>query len=299
MTNNHNYAFLLGLLLITIVSCKGDRTNSITQGSLNEAKLLFSSGFEKGVYIDTSVVPDSEDFRFIRGTDLETGDSWPIDVLGASESGIHYIDDDNQNAIYSEIQSVKGHDGNQTKALYSIENYDIGVTQNPYEILNIVDGRKDLYVKYWMKLDSSSLNQIDKWRALFEYKTIGYAKGTGFRLIAFIYTDIQGTPFWHFQGDENPTTAIWEVDNTDIPVPMNQWFSTEFYWHWSEGKDGKVFWKINGQLVAKHIGPTTRNAQPIDFIILTQLYGDANPKFQWIDDIEIWDGLPLSNKVVN
>jgi len=283
------------LLLILCVSCgKSTQTDEIEVPgpAAGKATLLFSSGFENGVFFDDAIVPDFLDFRYIKGTDNETGFSWPINILGATESAIHYIDDDNLNAVFSEIQTVEDRNGNQTKALYSIENYDIGVTQSPYEILNIVNGNKDLYIRYWMKLDASSLGQIDKWRALFEYKTKDYANGSGFRLIAFIYTDEQGLPYWHFQGDQNPTTPIWEIDNTSIPVPSDEWFLTEFYWHWSEGDDGIVSWKINGLLVGENIGPTTRNSKPIDFIILTQIYGDANPKFQWVDDIEIWDGLP-------
>ncbi len=57
-------------------------------------------------------------------------------------------------------------------------------------------------------------------------------------------------------------------------------------------RDGRALWRVNGQVVGDHYGPTTRNNRPIDFIMLTQIYGDANPKYQWIDDIEIWDGLP-------
>ena len=255
-------------------------------------RLLFKSGFESGVYIDSTAYENSEDYRYIKGTDNETGFSWPINILGASESSLHYIDDDNHQAIQSEIQSIIGHNGDNTKALYSIENYDLGITQNPYEILNIQEGRKDLYIKYWMKMDSASLFQTDMWRAIFEYKTKDYEKNDGFRLIAFIYTDDDGVPYWHFQGDKNPQSPIWEIDNKTVPIPIDKWFLTEFYWHWSEGDDGRALWKINGKVIGDHYGPTTRNSKPIDFIMLTQIYGDANPKYQWIDDIEIWDKIP-------
>jgi hypothetical protein len=190
---------------------------------------------------------------------------------------------------------VIGHNGNQTIALYQQENYNLDVTQCPYEILDVKDGESDLYIRYWMKLDSVSLKKSNMWRALFEYKTKLYDEGNGdgFRLIAFIYTDENDTvPFWHWQGDSNPDNPIWEIDNKEIPVPVNKWFLTEFYWHWSEGNDGRALWKIDGQVIGDHYGPTTRNSQPIDFIILNQIYGDSNPKHQWIDDIEIWDGIP-------
>ncbi len=283
----------LGILfsfLIVFNSCTEDYSNEVPE----KPKLLFSSGFEGGVYIDQTIDEYAEDYRFIRGTDSETGYSWPIDILGSSSySGLHYIADNNHQAINAEIQTVIGHNGDSTRALFQLENYEYrDDTQCPYEILDIKDGRKDLYVKYWMKIDSSSLKQIDKWRALFEYKTKDYANGNGFRLISYIYTDEEGNPFWHWQGDADPEHPIWEIDNKKIPVRANEWFMAEYYWHWSESNEGRALWRINGEVVGDHYGPTTKNSKPIDFIMLTQIYGDGNPKYQWIDDIEIWDKLP-------
>ncbi len=260
--------------------------------SKEEAKLLFSSGFEQGVFIDQTIITNSEDYRFIRGEDKESGFSWPIDILGASDSSLHYVDSDNFKAVKSDIQTVIGHDGKPTKALFSIQNYNTSYTQNPYEILNIKDGKSDLYIRYWIKLDSQSLQKPDMWRTFFEYKTKDYANGDGFRLISFIYTDADGIPYWHWQGDATPQNPIWEIDNKKVAVPMDKWFLTEFYWHWSDGDNGRALWQINGKVVGDHRGATTRNAKPIDFIMLTQIYGNANPKYQWVDDIEIWDGLP-------
>jgi len=277
------------LLFITLsflmASCGGGSSDSKQSSN---ATLLFKSGFEG----DISIAKAVDGYRAIIGTDSETGFSWPIDILGAKGSSLHFIDDDNYQAVNSEIQTVTGHDGKPSKVLYSVENYVRDATQNPYEILDITDGRKDLYIKYWIKLDADSLSQVDKWRTFFEWKTKDYADGSGFRLISFIYTDDDGVPYWHWQGDKNPETPIWEIDNRDIPVPKNEWFLTEFFWHWSESGDGRALWKINGKVVGDHRGATTRNSKPIDFIMLTQIYGDANPKHQWIDDIEIWDGLP-------
>lgn len=273
------------ILLFTVSSCKKNTTSETPV-------LLFKSGFEGSVYIDNMAYLDEEDYRYIKGVDSETGYSWPIDILGATGSAMHYIDDDNHQAVFAELQTVIGHEGTPTQALYMQENYASGVTQCPYEILEIQDGRKDLYIKYWVKLDSASLTQPDKWRALFEYKTKGYANKTGFRLISFIYTDENGNPYWHFQGDKTPEKPLWEVDNTSIPVPINEWFEMEVYWHFGNKKEGSATWKVNGQEIASVQDQTTRNNKPIDFVILTQIYGDGNPKHQWVDDIEIWEGKP-------
>ncbi len=277
--------YLFPLLAVLFVSACQPSSAEPPRGP---AKLLFSSGFE-GVTLE----PLKDGYQTITGTDTVTGFRWPISILGAPESGLHMINHDNQQALRNEIQTVTGHDGRPTRALYSVENYaHHGDTQSPYEILDITDGRRDLYIRYWIKLDSRSLTQPNKWRTFFEWKTKGYANGSGFRLISFIYTDDDGKPYWVWQGDRNPEHPIWEIENRKIPVPMGKWFLTEFYWHWSEGKDGRALWRINGQVVGDHFGPTTRNHKPVDFIMLTQIYGNANPKHQWVDDIEIWDGLP-------
>ena len=285
-------------VIFTIISCKPEITSSNKIPA--EPKLLFSSGFEGDVYLGP--FPErGGDFQPILGKDTETGYSWPIDILGATESALHPIPDrnnNNPNALVNEIQTVIGHTGDSTKALYNYEAYyeNVGVTQCPYEILNIKEGAKDLYIRYWIKLDSASLTQPDMWRTFFEWKSQGYAIRNGFRLISFIYTDSDGIPYWHFQGDKFPRKRIWEIDNKTVPVPMNEWFLTEFYWHWSEGEDGRALWRVNGQVIGDHYGPSTRRSKPIDFIMITQIYGNANPKYQWIDDIEIWDGIPEKYK---
>ncbi len=277
----------IGLIITLLSACKKESPNPLEQTPV----LLFKSGFEGDVYIDNTAYEDNEEYRFIRGTDNETGFSWPINILGASESALHYIDDDNHQAVLAELQTVIGHEGNQTTALYQQENYNTDVTQCPYEILDIKDGTKDLYIKFWIKLDSASLYKPNMWRTYFEWKSKKYAKGRGFRLISFIYTDDDGIPYWSFQGDKNPEHPIWEIDNKDVPVPVNEWFMNEFYWHWSEGDDGIALWKVNGQIIGEHYGPTTRNGNPVDFIMIGQIYGNSNPKYQWVDDIEIWNTL--------
>lgn len=81
-----------------------------------EPQLLFASGFE-----GTSTAPQVDDLVPIVGQDTVTGNSWPITVLGASGSGIHFIQDDNRQAVDTRIVEVIGHTGRRTRALYSEE----------------------------------------------------------------------------------------------------------------------------------------------------------------------------------
>lgn len=295
---------ILSLIVLVLVgSCsRSDEPNEpdIGSGGAIETipgELLFSSGFEGETYL-SGPNPGSEsqlwpDYEFIRGADNSTGYSWPIRILGSNFSGIHRIDDDGGAAIDNSIEQVLGYQGQETKALFQRVNYDILATQTPYQINNIAENPEALYFRYRMKTDNTALMGPNKWRAIWEYKTDNYGTSNdGFRMIAFMQTDSQGTPHWVFQGDTSPTNPVWQVKNYEIPVPLNEWFQVEYYIQWSAGSDGYAFMKVNGQLVGEHIGATTVNADDLDFIILTQVYGNSHPMHQWVDDIEIWDGLP-------
>jgi len=277
--------FSLPLLL---AACQTDPSGA--QTSAGPAELLFASGFENGVNLEAP----GEDYQRLVGRDSSTGFSGPVRILGARGSALHPIDHDNHKAVSARIETVTGHDGSPTRALYQEMAYEVGdcCTQMPYEILDIKDGRRDLYVRFWIKLDGASLHKPDMWRTFFEWKSRDYESGNGFRMISFVYSDESGKPYFSFQGDRDPQNQLWEIDNRKIPVPEDEWFLNEFYWHWSEGSDGRAVWRVNGQVVGDHSGPTTRNGKPIDFIMFSQIYGDSSPKHQWFDDIEIWSDWP-------
>lgn len=277
--------YILALLLFA--SCNKDGgTDSLP----STPQLLFRSGFEGSTYVDE--IKDS--YQVVRGKDDETGFSWPIKILGSNFSGIHRIEDDGGAAIENYMDIVEGVNGTQTTTLYQRVNYDIGVTQTPYQINNIRENPRELYMSYWMKIDDTSLNGPDNWRAIWEYKTKKYntSRTDGFRMIAFIATDDSGTPHWLLQGDINPTEPIWQVRNYQVPIPREEWFKVEYYLKWSEDSDGYASMQVNGNLVAEHYGATTNKGDNLDFIILTQVYGNTHPMHQWIDDVEIWSGLP-------
>jgi len=278
--------------------------------STQAQNLLFKSGFEKDVYLDSNLI-DEDGFsaeQWIYGTDEETGFTWPIQVLGGT-GRLHLIGYDEHKALKNDIITVLGHNGDSTKALSMYQPYIAGdsIGQCPYSINDITEGTSDLYIKYWIKISEDWLETIGtrgSWRTFFEWKSKDYRFGTGFRLISYIYSDKgSNVPYWHWQGDANPGAPSWEIDNKDIPVPIGEWFLTEFYWHWSEDNDGQTLWKVNGEVVGDHYGPTTRNSKPIDFIMLTQIYGITDDgdtsisKLQWIDDIEIWDTIPSTTRV--
>lgn len=278
--------YVLGLLTV-LASCQ---TNEPIEISSTSPQLLFKSGFEEGTVISEI----QESYQVIRGTDEETGFRWPIQILGSNFAGIHRIQDDNGPAIDNYLENLTGPFGQETTALFQRVNYNIGVTQSPYQINGIKENPKELFMTYWMKTDDTSLNGADKWRALWEFKTDNYNENNqnGFRMISFMVTDNNGELYWLFQGDKNPTEPIWQVVNRTVPVIRNEWFKVSYYIRWSTESNGYASMSINDEIIAEHNGPTTSNDDDMNFIILTQVYGNTYPMHQWIDDIEIWNGIP-------
>lgn len=284
------YSLFTVLLSIACSSNKGE-TDLETETD-KDPTLLFKSGFE-GV----SLTETQYEYQYIIGTDTETGFTWPPDILGSGiniePSGIHNVSDDNGAAISNDLEVIIGPFGNETTTLFQRINYDVQVTQAPYQINDIQENPDDLYISYWMKTDNTSVQGSDTWRAIWEYKTNNYATYTdGFRMIAFMATDIRGNPYWMLQGDTSPENPIWQVSNTEIPLILGEWFKVEYHIKWSNGDDGYASMKVNGQLIGEHFGVTTSKNDDLDFIMLTQVYGSNYPMHQWVDDIEIWDGVP-------
>lgn len=277
-------------ILIILAACQKNDTLRVHSST---SELLFKSGFEDGTYISQT----QDNYQVIRGTDSETGFTWPIRILGSDFGGIHRIQDDNGAAIDNYLENLTGPSGNETTALFQRVSYDIGVTQSPYQINNIKENPTELYMTYWLKTDDTSLLGPDKWRAMWEFKTKNYNEnnGDGFRMISFMATDNNGELHWLFQGDKNPTEPIWQVRNNTVPVIRNEWFKVSYYIKWSTTSTGYASMSINNEVIAEHNGPTTSNSDDMDFIILTQVYGNTHPMHQWIDDIEIWNGIPPAN----
>lgn len=277
-------------IVVFMAACQKDDPLEIRPST---PQLLFKSGFEEGTFI--SDIQDN--YQVIRGTDSETDFTWPIRILGSNFAGIHRIQDDNGPAIDNYLENITGRSGTETTALFQRVNYDIGVTQTPYQINNLKKNPIELYMSYWMKTDDTSLNGPDKWRALWEFKTKNYNSNSsnGFRMISFMATDREGELYWLFQGDKTPTEPIWQVVNKTVPVIRNEWFKVSYYIKWSTTSDGYASMSINDEVIAEHNGPTTSNSDDMDFIILTQVYGNTHPMHQWVDDIEIWDRIPTGN----
>jgi hypothetical protein len=278
------------------VSMLGRSVSGYSRSARHEpAKLLFKSNFGSGVTITGPRVWGSIWAQDITGQDA--GFSWPpsfwqgtgvVQELVSSRLDAHSY-------VRAEIVRVTGRDGRPTRALFQqILRTDSDATQIPYYLTNLVEDG-DLFVRYWIKLqpDLASVIGPNFWRVLFEWKT-----KSDYRFALYVYTDARGTPYWFAHGDnvagELPYREFWRQSDQRLPVPQGQWFQLEVFWHRSTDPSGRIWASVNGHVIVDHRGPNYGSrGDPIDRIMLTQVYGKAG-YYQWVSDIEIWNGFPDS-----
>lgn len=207
-----------------------------------------------------------------------------------------------------------------------------GATQNPYVAEPSGTGN-DLYLSYWLKFQDdleTLMGQCDpvapdhlnigrQWRMVFEWKTRG-----DYRVILQVQRDRDATScaftgplYWAVAGDNDancenyyepgslcpPPTSHWTAPTTSVGVPINEWFKVEVFWHRSGGSDGRVWMAINGQVIADRWGPNLGSGLPngdspaqINRIMINQIYTSSHyPVFQWVDDVQIWQGFPTAS----
>ena len=285
------------------------------------ANLLFKSGFESNVALAPMSTPNNKttSYQDLTGSDVP-GHSWPMQMRTSTRASFHHIINVGSNPpppvpdlneyFDTHIESVKGHDGLITRVLYqSLTRKASRITQSWYEVYYsspsaVSDG--DVYVKYWMKFPDELKESMgpDNWRSVFFWKTAN----DDYRVEAYIDTNHSihnGTPYWYIHGDQFTTAGgdykeDWGTRNLDVAVPIGEWFLVEYFWHRSTGSDGRVFWAVNGQVIADHHGPNygdysshINRVSPFGVYTTPAVY----PARQWIDDVEVWDGFPCGNDV--
>jgi hypothetical protein len=240
-------------------------------------------------------------WQSINGKDTSTGFTWPP-VVNSSTANFQLLANPTSgsvdatsvyNYMKNSFQTVTGHKGTQTQALYQqVDQMGGGSTQDPYIILPSSDV-KDLYISYWAKFQPDMLTKGNGFRALFEFKTTD----TDYRLSLCAMVS-NGTAYWRALGDGYVPSyqTFWQVNNTSVPVPVGQWFKVELFWHRSTASDGRAWMAINGQVIADHAGANMGpNKSPINRIMVNQLYAASSyPIYQWIDDLQVWSTFPTA-----
>ncbi len=278
--------------------------------------LLFSSGFEGSTAFSApSDCYTTGCWQNILGIDSSTGFAWPPTVWGGGPTRFQLIADATVDAttvgnyMFNQIQTVTGHNGTPTRALYQQMSQSgccgtLPQGGHPAQdafTLQPVSELGDLYISYWLKYQPNLAQSLTppNWRVLFEWKT-----SSDYRVIVSAVTwglDANGVNVplsWEIIGDNAagnlPYQRFWDVYNTTVPVPVGEWFKFEVFWHRSGGSDGRVWMAVNGQVIVDHSGPNVGvNNAAIDRIMMPNLYsGGSYPIYQWVDDVQIWDGFP-------
>jgi hypothetical protein len=228
------------------------------------------------------------------------------------------------NYVLNRIDTVTGHRGGETRALYQQISQNVNGTapmgtspeQNEFQLLpKTAPG--DLYVSYWVKFQPDLVSKMNglpagpgianggTWRAFYAMKTGGQtpwgdpADDGDYRIEVYVMTYGGGQPYWTIIGDNNagggaPLVNNWSIENRAVPVPVDEWFKFEIFCHRSASADGRVWMAIDGQVIADRAGANVGAwNMPINRVMAPMLYGGgAMPIYQWIDDLEVWDGFP-------
>ncbi len=288
-----------------------------TPGSAN---LLFSSGFEGLTALNApSAFFTTGAWQGIVGADNTTGFTWPPNIWGGGPTRFQMIAmtpidaTTLSNYQVNQIQTVTGHNGTPTQALYSVIKQSGCTGTSPMGscvdqdafMLQPPGETSDLYMSYWIKYQPDIVQKMNypnpNWRVLFEWKTGFNGDDGDYRVAAQLVTWGLGGPLsWHMTGDNVPSSGsytqgrYWEQYTVTDAQTLGNWMKFEVFWHRSSGADGRVWMAVNGQVILDHYGSNigVKNA-PINRIFMPNLYGStAFPIYQWVDDLQIWDGFP-------
>lgn len=287
-------------------------------GTAGAANLLFRSGFEANVTAEP-VVPTncwgSGCWQVIDGIDTSSGFAWPPAVWGG-RGYVQLLADIQVDAatigryLFDQIMTVTGHKGSPTRVLYAQATQSgccggdpqgWGATSSNLVIFPAAEAG-DMYLSYWLKLQPDLWQQLtpQNWRFVFSWKTAGDYR-TILNVASWGNSDGNVAPYWQVIGDNNangglPYEEFWHVDNKTVPVPIGKWFKLEVFWHRSSGADGRIWMAVDGQVICDHLGPNMGvDNDPINRIFVSGIYGGGPyPMYQWLDDLQIWDGFPAA-----
>ena len=238
--------------------------NSGTTTSSGGARLLFSSGFEGSIVLgapsDLYGTGASQD---IVGTDSTTGSTWPGNIWGGGIR-LQMIVDAPVNAttlgnyMVNKLGRSRGVTGTRPGPLE--RNQAEGGPHHPGcpaacgcpHLPAREEG--DMYISFWLKLQPDLLEKMtpQNWRMVFAWKTNG-----DYRVKAEIVNWEDGYRGVKPNGQRDnvangglPYQVFWKVENCSHPVPVDEWFKFEIFWHHSHLSEGRVWMAVNGQSVA-------------------------------------------------
>ena len=218
----------------------------------------------------------------------------------------NYFDFDGANAGmfmddgYQRANSPVPHSGNQDVCLEVISGY--RAEFNLMNMQNLVGNQ--LFVSVWLYLPADFQLHMpsDNWfeiaNPLFTYAPPMHLPYVGLSIIQSTSQPIFGLELYQRDSNHNPTT-LQRVSN--INLPRGRWFSLQYYLYRDTGSGTVKVWLDD---------PTMKNAPIIDrsglntinststswYTTIAKIYHDKKDTASyrlWVDDLTIWDGLPL------
>jgi len=210
-----------------------------------------------------------------------------------------------------EIKNTTGRDGNMTRVLYQglLQQSEILVekdkssnrryrsSENAFEF-SIKPDTKQSYSRYWMKIQK-------------DFKTIAkdgahrnimvWSNKTDAWTINLIVTK-EKSLYWIFKyvTDSGQNTILFEK-NTDVPVPIGEWFLLEVFWRQSKTDQGKIQVAVNKNILFNIKGRNIAKENMNSWKIFSLKYQNLQhgPAWQYIDDLEIHSDIPANSVLFN
>jgi len=265
------------------------------EASTGTANLIFKSGFESGITI-TDHQADAP-YSYLHGAD-DTGYDWDdfphlINYVG----GTIGVD------IKTFLSTEKAHSGS-SRSLKQVVMTPFGAVAHRNELnyhTNDFAGESEIYMSRWLYYPSdlfippnNQLVGISGHREAIN----GSGFGVGFNWAndtsghEYLYVDCLD----YFNGTKYSEHIVWRVNRFDLTLPRGEWFKLEDYIYRHPTNGIYKVW-LNGELIFDIKDKKTMNwTREAVLNRIGKIYINADesyyPYYHYIDDIEIWDGLP-------
>lgn len=289
--------------------------------------LLFKSGFEPNTALGPLGGQTGGYTQPLTGTDTSTGFSWNSFPFGAT-IGVHDNGESDplSNHFFNSIQTVTGHNGTSTQALFlDITGY-TDFTCCPQAPLLMTPSSstpiQQIYVSYWVLLPSSLATQLQNVSSGYGYEQTYWKSNDDYRekinldrsanssvLHAGISADAlgkaqsigNGCPYTDpitGASDNDCNWFFYQTDNTEYPFPIGQWVRVEYFIRRLHGPGGRFSAAIDGHIIGDYEYWGTSygiDNEEIADLGIANLYSPYFPMSQTLDDLEIWDDMPCGS----
>jgi hypothetical protein len=267
-------------------------------------EVFLRSGFEAGVTLRPPEAARGGWEQYLTGADEGYDWSRSLPQRSFPRNRIDYLvssDKDLQQYAETRIETVTGHDGRPTRALYMELKRDDPSTKAATRVQYGIYPPEDLqqaYASFRLKLQPDLASGVlrpgtKNARQLMEWKESGKPRAD-FRMSILVASDRNvNSLFWLTRaqfGDLQISPKAWECTSR-VPVPVGEWFLFEVFWK-QDRRDGRLWAAANGKTFVDYRGQTQRDSSVYVWWPF-KVYGGTNLErfggrsiFQWVDDVE-------------